>query len=81
MTWKHAINLRWTPQERAWHVVKDIVASLALPALAVGNALHEAKRPVRPCPGHLKTCGTEYRGCDPQCPARLWDEAYEKEFP
>lgn len=27
---------------------------------------------------HLKTCGTSYRGCDPQCPSRLAGEAEER---
>lgn len=79
------MNLRWTARERAWHIVATVgrafVASMALPAIALHKALHEAKRHVRPRPWHLPTCGTEYRGCDPQCPARLWDEAYAKEFP
>jgi hypothetical protein len=22
---------------------------------------------------HLKTCGTQYRGCDPKCPKEVWE--------
>ncbi len=27
---------------------------------------------------HLRTCGTEYRGCDPVCPKRLAEEKLEE---
>lgn len=23
---------------------------------------------------HLETCGTKYRGCDPNCPKRIYEE-------
>jgi hypothetical protein len=23
---------------------------------------------------HLKTCGTQYRGCDPNCPKNIYEE-------
>ncbi len=30
--------------------------------------------PLDPVPEHLPSCGTEHRGCDPQCPVRWCDE-------
>jgi hypothetical protein len=77
------MNLRWSLRERVLHVVMTfgnaVVASAILPALSLRTSFDEARKPLRPRPGHHDECGVTYRGCHPDCPASAWDKAYDEE--